>query len=57
MKTSELLPLAARERLKKAAAIKDPFERMKAIDDAIERVKGEYPKLFKQETFDKETKK
>lgn len=57
MKTSELLPLAARERLKKAAAIKDPFERMKAIDDAIERVKGEYPKLFKQETFNKETNK
>lgn len=50
MGPSTLLPLAARERLIKATQIKDPFERLKAIDAAIDRVKSEHPKLFKPET-------
>lgn len=53
MEASKLLPLAARERLIAATKIKDPFERLKAIDSAIERAKGENPHMFKQpETFE-----
>jgi hypothetical protein len=48
METSKLLPVAARERLIAATKIKDPFERLKAIDAAIDRVKSDNPSFFKQ---------
>ena len=53
MEVSKHLPIAARERLIAATKIKDPFERLKAIESAIEKAKAENPSFFKQsETFE-----
>lgn len=62
MGPSTLLPLAARERLIAASQVKGAFERLKALDEAIERVKQDFPEFFKHETLNiellkKETKK
>lgn len=57
MEVSKHLPIAARERLIAATKIKDPFERLKAIESAIEKAKAENPSFFKQpETFETLTK-
>lgn len=62
MEPSKLLPLAARQRLIRASQVEGAFERLKALDEAIERVKQDYPEFFKRETLNinllkKETKK
>lgn len=49
--THELLPAVAQEMLRHAAntpnTAVDPLARVKAIEEATERVKNLYPKLFK----------
>lgn len=52
MEVSKHLPIAARERLVAASKVKDPFERLKAIDSAIEKAKAENPSFFRNETFE-----
>jgi len=49
---SAVLPAPAREILRRAISIKYPndFERRKAIDAAIAKVKRHYPQHFQQET-------
>ena len=44
-----LLPLAARMQLVKASEILDDKERAKAIDDAVARLKINYPDYWRQE--------
>lgn len=46
---TDTLPLAIRQLLMAAAAIKDPKARLLAIEHAIARAKHLYPQLFKQE--------
>lgn len=47
---STLLPHDARYALVKAAQVKDPYERLAAIDRAAEAARQKYPHLFHKES-------
>lgn len=42
-----VLPPDAVAELTKAAAVKDPNERQRAIDSAVQRARYKYPKLYR----------
>lgn len=46
-KVSTHLPKDAREALVAASKIRDPKEKQKAVQDAIERTQVKYPQFFK----------